>query len=392
MRVVVVDLLCNSPLYCAELTSALVHVGVEAELASPRFYLEPNLLDWCPRPSWLIDLAVHASRPRPLRLAVRAVEASLNFARLLARIGAGRFDVVHVQWTPFEGRQTPFMTQLRRACDRSGTRLVYTAHNAVPHDSAGSRPMRFRRDLELAHLIVAHTQHVADEVRRAVSTAKPIVVIPHGPLLSDRELPIPAAAAARIGERSSPVVLFQGLIRPYKGLDLLREAWPQVLASVPSASLLVVGKVADREAREDVEGLRGLPSVRVIDRYVAVDELLDCYALADLVVFPYRRISQSGALMTAVGLGRPVVVTPIDGFNEQVAALRAAVTAEDVSSDAIARAIIAGLDRRDELSGLAAQDQASIRESAIGWPAVAAATRRAYEAALPVEAGTPVPR
>ncbi len=380
MRVVVVDLLCNSPLYCAELTRALVRVGINAELASPRFYLEPGLLDSCPRPSWLVDLAVHASRPRPLRLALRALEGSLNYVRLLARIRSGHYDVVHVQWTPFEGRETPFMTLLRRACDRTRTLLVYTAHNAIPHDSAGRGPTRLRRDLEAPHLIVAHTQHVADELGHAAPTTTPIVVIPHGPLLSDQELPVPGAAAARLGDPSSPVVLFQGLIRPYKGLDLLREAWPQVLDSVPSASLLVVGKVADPEVRADVEQLGELPSVHVIDRYVAVDELLDCYAIADLVVFPYRRISQSGALMTAVGLGKPIVVTPIDGFREQVATLRSAVMADAVSVDAIARAVIAGLDRRHDLADRATHDRQAILESSIGWPAVAAATRRAYEA------------
>lgn len=382
MRAVVVDLMCNTPLYSAEFTKALVRVGIDAELASPQFYLEPDLLDSCPRPSWLVDLVVHASRPRLLRLAVRALEGSVNFLRLMANVRAGRYDVVHVQWTPFEGRATPFLPMLRRACDRTGTLLVFTAHNAAPHDAVRRQPALLR-ELRAPHLIQALTQHVADELTHDVASATPIVVIPLGPQLTDHALPAKADAAERLDDPSSPVVLFQGLIRPYKGLDLLRQAWPQVVDAFPSASLLVVGKVAGNEARGHVEQLRELPSVRVIDRYVSVPELLDYYAVADLVVFPYRRISQSAALMTAAGLGRPTVVTPIDGFREQVATLRSAVMADEVSGDAIARALIAGIDRRHELAELAARDRLAIQELSIGWPSVAAATRRAYEANAP---------
>ncbi len=97
MRAVVVDLLCNSPFYCSELTRGLRDVGVAAKLASPRFYLEPGVLDACPRPRWIVDVAVHVPRPRPLRLVARAFEGSLNFACLLAHIQARDFDVVHVQ-------------------------------------------------------------------------------------------------------------------------------------------------------------------------------------------------------------------------------------------------------------------------------------------------------
>jgi glycosyltransferase involved in cell wall biosynthesis len=379
MRAVVVDLMCNSPLYSAEFTRALVRVGIDAELASPRFYIEPDLLDSCPRPSWLVDLVVHARRPRPLRLAVRAVEGSVNFLRLLAKIRSGRYDVVHVQWTPFEGRATPFLPMLRWACDRTGALLVYTAHNSVPHDAVRHTPA-LGRELRAPHLIQALTQHVADELAQEVASATPIVVIPIGPQLSDHALPAKADAAARLESPPPPVVLFQGRIRPYKGLDLLYEAWPKVVDVIPSASLLVVGNATDTQDRHLLAKLRELPSVRIVDRYVSTRELLDYYAVSDLVVFPYRQISQSGALMTAAGLGKPIVVTPLDGFREQVATLRSALVAEEVSGDAIARALIAGIDRRDDLAELAIRDRLAIQESPIGWPSVAAAIRRAYEA------------
>ncbi len=378
MRAVLVDLLCNSPFYCGELTRALSRAGIEAELASPRFYLEPDYLDSVPRPSWIRDLVVHASRPRAVRLAVRAVEGLLNFGFLLLRIRARDYSVVHVQWVPVEGRSSPFMSILRRWCDGAGALLVYTAHNAVPHDSARVDRAALKRDLDHAHLVIAHTEHIARQLTTDLRTASPVAVIPHGPLFADRELPPRAEAAARIGSPVGPVVLFQGLIRPYKGLDLMAEAWPAVVAAYPTATLLVVGKVADQESRRQVDRLGQLARVQVVDRYVSVPEMLAFYAAADLVVFPYRHISQSGALMTAIGLGRPTVVTPIDGFREQVAGLRAAAVADDVSGPAIGRAIVGSLESIERLTVAAEQDRTTIEASPAGWASVAAVTVQAY--------------
>ena len=379
MRVVLVDLMCNSPFYCAELTRALCDAGVDAALASPRFHLEPRFMDDYPRPAWISDLVVHARRPRPARLAVRAVEGSLNYARLLARIRARAFDVVHVQWVPFEGRASPFMRVLRSWCDRAGTLLVYTAHNAVPHDSARIDRKALRRDLDSAHLVVAHTEHVAHELAHDIGTVTPIVVLPHGPLFGTRQLPAREEAVARVGRPSRPVVLFQGLIRRYKGLDLVAGAWQEVIKSFPDASLLVVGRIADASAAGDAARLRGQKNVHVIDRFVRVSEMLDYYAVADVVVFPYRRTSQSGSLMTAVGLGRPTVVTPIDGLREQVEGLRSAVVADDVSEAALARALVASLGRREAMAAAAEEDRRMVASFPTGWASVARATAQAYE-------------
>jgi len=380
MRVVVVDLLCNSPYYSAPVVRALRDAGVDAELASPAFYLEPHYLDDTPRAVWVTNLAIHTSRPRALRLAGRSVEASLNVARLLARVAAGAYDVVHVQWIPFADRSSAVMRQLRCRCDATGTLLVHTAHNAVPHDRLPTNLTVIRQNLDLAHLLVVHTAHVSADLAEMVRTVTPIEVIPHGPLFVDRELPDRAAATARLGIRSSgPIALFLGLLRPYKGLDLLADAWPMVRIAIPEARLLVVGKRGDRGVGADLERLRGQPGVDVVERYVSVQAMLDYHAVSDIVVVPYRRISQSGALMTAIGLGRPTVLTPLDGLMEQVHGLDSAVVAAEVSAPAVASSIVSSFRRVDELSRVAARDREWIANASFGWRSVGRATADAYE-------------
>jgi glycosyltransferase involved in cell wall biosynthesis len=379
MRAVLVDLLCNSPFYCAELARALSQAGVRTELASPLFYLEPEALESYPRSRWIADLAVHASRPRPLRLAARAVEGLLNYVRLLRRIDAKEYDVVHVEWIPFSDKASPFMSILRTRCDRSGTLLVVSAHNAVPHDRPRTDLRVLKGNLDRAQLIIAHSAHVALELAQEVGTVAPITVVPLGPQFADRALPPRDVAARRLGDPTEPIILFLGLIRPYKGVDLLSDAWPDVRASFPDATLIVVGKALDPGAALDLQALGRQEGVRVVDRYVSVASMLDYYAVADVVVLPYRRISQSAAFMTAVSLGRPTVVTPIAGLQEQARGLRSAVVAEEVTAAGIARALTASLRTRDEMAEAAERDRAALADSPLGWASVARATVAAYE-------------
>jgi glycosyltransferase involved in cell wall biosynthesis len=207
-----------------------------------------------------------------------------------------------------------------------------------------------------------------------------VTVIPHGPLFGDQPRPDRTAAATRLGlSPDGPTVLFLGLLRPYKGLDILADAWPAVRAAIPMARLLVVGRLADAGARPDLDRLTALPGVEARERYVSVPEMVDYHAVSDVVVFPYQRISQSGAFMTAVGLGRPTVVSPIEGLREQAAAIESAIVAAKATGAAIADAIITSLRRGEEASRAAERDRVAIAESATGWPAIARATIAAYE-------------
>src|SRR5262249_9703518 len=121
-------------------------------------------------------------------------------------------------------------------------------------------------------------------------------------------MPLPPELAAV----DKPVVLCFGLIRPYKGIDVLLEAW----RGIEDAELWVVGL-----PKTDLAPLRAAapPGVRFVPRFVADDELPAFFERADLVVLPYREIDQSGVLFTALGLGKPLLLSAVGGFPEVAA-------------------------------------------------------------------------
>ena len=381
MRVVIVDLLCNSPFYCVSLTKALGEAGAQAELASPEFYLEPGSIPRSLRSPWIADVTIHASSPRAVRLSSRLLELSYNLRRLAREVRNGEYDVVHVQWVPFQERQSFLMARLRAACDRSGALLAFTAHNIIPHDSPTADRSLIRKNIEMADLVIAHTTAVAEGLRGDVGVKREIAVIPHGPLFSDRVLAPKAQAARRLGMTDGPVVLYQGTILPYKGLDLLADAWPSVLEVHPTAQLAVVGRSGTADLRRLLARMAKMDGVRVVDHYVSTGLMLDYYGACDVVVFPYKAISQSGALMTAVGLGRPAVITPLPGFLEQAAGLDSILVAADLSGRALAHVLGAALDDRTRLAEEALAAKRRIAGSPIGWPSVARRTLEEYSRA-----------
>ncbi len=124
-----------------------------------------------------------------------------------------------------------------------------------------------------------------------------------------------APLPAPLDQVDEPVVLFFGLVRPYKGVDTLLQAW----RGITGAELWVVGR-----PMIDMGPLRAAAtgSVRFVDRYVPEHEVQAYFRRADVIVLPYERterFDQSGVLATALAFGKPVVLTDIGGFPEVAA-------------------------------------------------------------------------
>ena len=163
-----------------------------------------------------------------------------------------------------------------------------------------------------------------------MSRAEKVDVIPHGAFDGLAAL-APAPLAAELAAVRSPVVLFFGLLRPYKGLETLLQAWRRVTG----AELWIVGR-----PRMDIAPLRAQagPGVRFVPASCPTPSSPRCFARADVVVLPYARTERfdlSGVLATALAFGRATVLTDIGGFGE-VAATGAARLVAPGDPDALA--------------------------------------------------------
>ncbi len=215
--------------------------------------------------------------------------------------------------------------------------LVLTAHDLLPREARPGQTRGQRRLYERVDGIVVHSQYGrAQLVDRLDVDPGRVHVIHHGAfdhLAAMPAVPLPAELQAI----QSPVVLFFGLLRPYKGLETLLAAW----RGIEGAELWIVGR--PRMALPRVSD----PSVRLIGRFVSDYELGAFFRRADVIVLPYSRTERldfSGVLATALAFGRASVVSDIGGFSEVAEIGAARLVAPDDRRRAARRA--RGPDRR----------------------------------------------
>jgi glycosyltransferase involved in cell wall biosynthesis len=202
-------------------------------------------------------------------------------------------------------------------------KIVVTTHD-VESFSGKSSQNATSRILDKADKIIAHNQVSRKELLSQTTVSKDkISVIPHGNYLKTipmKPTPIEARKILNfvIGE---PVLLFFGQIKEVKGLDVLLQSLPPVIAKFPTLKLLVAGKVwkdnfskYDRIIQEN--NLKNYVDLHI--KYIPDEDVATYYRVADFVVLPYRKIYQSGVLLMAMSYGIPTIVSDLEGMLEIV--------------------------------------------------------------------------
>jgi glycosyltransferase involved in cell wall biosynthesis len=146
------------------------------------------------------------------------------------------------------------------------------------------------------------------------------------------------------------VLLFFGVVRPYKGLVHLINAMPEILRR-RKVTLLVVGDFwkGDEEYRAQVDRLGIGDSVRLYNQYTPNEEVGKYFAATDLAVLPYESATQSGIVQIAYGFELPCVVTNVGGLPEVIEEGRTGYIVPPKDPDAIGEAVLRFFDERDRV-------------------------------------------
>ena len=176
-----------------------------------------------------------------------------------------------------------------------------------------------------------------------------------------------------------PVVLFFGTLSKYKGIDELVNAFPAV-QKASNARLVVAGYPAKDV---DADGLKGRAAelglnVSWMLDYVPNDQVATLMAISDVVVYPYRAITQSGALQVAYACGKPVVVTRVGGLPDVVEDGKSGLVVPPMDSDALAKAIIAVVSDPDKARQMGARAR-ELAETRYSWRTVAETMKPVFE-------------
>lgn len=356
MKVHVVDPAAYTPPYDHALCAALAAAGAQVDLFTSRFaYGAVARPDGYTRN----ELFYRRARGAPNSRMRRATKLLEHVPDMLGyRRAAAAADVVHFQWLAvqhLDGRLLP-----------RGRPLVLTAHDVLPREPRPGQLVAQRRLYDRFDAVVVHSDHGRGRLVEELGVDPGRVhVIPHG-AFAHLDSPGGLPLAPELAAVARPVVLCFGLIRPYKGIDVLLDAW----RADWEAELWIVGL-----PRYDIDGLRAAApaNVRFVARFVDDAELPAFFRRADIVVLPYRESDQSGVLATALAFGNALVLSDVGGFAE-VGAGRLVPPADPAALRTALGELIGDAAARSRL-GAAARKAAA---GPLAWSAIARRTLALY--------------
>lgn len=300
----------------------------------------------------------------------------------------GGYKLLHIHWVfKFQlpwARGAPaarmamqwwFVLYLRSA-HLLGYRIVWTAHDIVPHSQVFYDDER-ALEILLDHADVVIALSAATAARLAELGAKDVRIIPFGPYMAPSSArPERDDARRRLGiAADSFLVVSTGRVEPYKGVvELLRA-----VARLPEGSpvqVLVAGACQDDGYRELVVRAAGDAAERAIIRleWVPDDEFATILCAADFAAVAFVEVTNSSSVLTSLAFGVPVIVPDLASLSDvpERCVLRYAPEA-----DGLLKAL-------ERAAGLLPEQRSAMAEAALAyanaldWPAVASATRDLY--------------
>lgn len=220
-------------------------------------------------------------------------------------------DLVIIQW--WVTFWSPAYTFLASRCRQAGVPVIFMIHNVVPHEGGPIHRPLARLALKQGTGFIVHTTQEQQRLQSLVPGASaevcpfPVYDMLASPATltkeeSRQQLELPQGAR---------VLLFFGIVRPYKGLQVLLEALGELRARRQVIHLLVAGEFWEDKTvyQALMEKLQITDQVRLEDRYIPNEELPIFFSAADAAVAPYTGGTQSAVVGLALGFGIPLLIT-----------------------------------------------------------------------------------
>lgn len=267
----------------------------------------------------------------------------LSWYRTAKFINKQNADLVcYKWWMPFFGAAYWGVSKLLDMQSRA--RVAFVCHNVIPHETRIGDKTLSKMALGQSKFFLTFSRNEAHELEHLFPKIEKKHIRHTALPLFDRYDEFKqgqAAARAKLKIDAKKLLLFMGLIRQYKGLDILLRAMPEIIKQDSDIKLVIAGEFYEEQAKYDklIDELGIRNHVIVRPGYVPADEIGVYLAAADVNVLPYRSATQSAILVLAYAHGCPVITTNVGGLAEVVEAGKTGFVVEPEDSSAIASAV-----------------------------------------------------
>lgn len=333
-------------------------------------------------------------------------EYFISLLRTAFIIYRGRFDVLHIQDFKDIRFELPLYLGLRKHYGK----LIYTVHNVLPHEDRDRSLMLYAKLYAASDALIVHNETSKEKLLGSFPCSREkIHVIPHGAYeihkqADDERISIYALGESKTGKGTSnisqgqaldseahrqdiklkKVFLQFGFIRKYKGIDILLNAIALIPEEVrKNLRFIIAGKQYEKldptDYKREIEELGIEEQVSFINEHIPEDRLDALFSKADFVLFPYRHIYGSGALLMAYTYGKPVIVSDISAFMEETDNGSTGLVFKNGSPEALAEAIVKAATSDDETIRLYASNISRMVEEKYNWAISAEKTAEIYK-------------
>ncbi len=281
----------------------------------------------------------YSADPRPEYLRIEELISSVNplsWFQTARRINQIAPDLLIIRyWIPF---MAPCLGTIARLVKKR-TRIIGMTDNVIPHEKRTGDKWLTQYFLKACHGFITLSSTVKEELESF--TRKPSVFFPH-PIndnLGEQIDKYEARDYLKL-DREGRYILFFGIVRKYKGLDLLLNALGKNKLKETGVKLLIVGEFYEKPSvyNELINKLGLSEQVIIINKFIPSAHIRYYFCASDLVAQTYHTASQSGITQIAYHFEKPMLVTNVGGLSEMVPHKKVGYVVEK-NPDAISEAI-----------------------------------------------------
>lgn len=223
---------------------------------------------------------------------------------------------------------------------KKNVKIIAICHNLIPHENHSIYKGFTKRLINKIDRFMVMSESVESDLVKFIPNAK-YKLTPH-PIYDIFGNTIDKITARQnLGITAKNVILYFGLIREYKGLDILLNSIPKIKQKLTDFIVIVAGECYDKIQKYSliVESLKIQDFVDLRLKFIPDSEIASYFSAADVVALPYRTATQSGITQIAYNFNRPVIVSNVGGLAEIVPSGKTGYVVRP-QSDEFAKAII----------------------------------------------------
>ena len=241
-------------------------------------------------------------------------------------------------WNPFFA---PLIGLMASKLRKKSIKVAILVDNLVPHEESFIDSWMARRILARADHVITMSKSVSGDVQAHYPGMKTTTLF-HPLYEIYQSSHSKAEARAKLNLPDHPIVLYFGLIRPYKGLDIFIKGLGSIKHDFDDYTALILGEAyEDSQKYVDLIKSEGISSYTIFrNEFISDNELPIYFAAADVLVLPYRTATQSGIVGIALQMDRPVIATRVGGLGEYISEGETGYLVEPENPEALGQAIL----------------------------------------------------